>query len=416
MTTTRSTLVALLATLLVLASSLTTNSAAAADRIKPGRLPYPTGGTISVGAGVDPGNQNAQLADNLPPTIKRGWRAEPPRCPQAGGSSSTSVSVTKKITVVNDRQYQCSWVSAYATSTGKVLWRRLYHFANRAVVAGSTVYVQHDTQDAGDLLDALSLTTGKLRWSSDYVGDGTYNDYAPAVGSGLVMNSVWGVDAKTGTHKLTIPSDDTTSEQASTVITGGRIYINSGYGVAAYDARTGTKLWGKSKAGAASMFPGVQRPAVHSGRVYVTSLDTTLVYDAKTGHQYKSLPGSYRPIAFDGNTGFFTTNRWDAPDALSAVNLSTGRIYWTHKPAAGAPFGSVLTAPVVSNGLVWIQQGSSTMTRARLVALDEVTGRQRTATVQACPPAISAGLATITIAQHRIFTSSDCGVLTYVKK
>ncbi len=73
------------------------------------------------------------------------------------------------------------------------------------------------------------------------------------------------------------------------------------------------------------------------------------------------------------------------------------------------------TPPVVSNGLVWFQDGVSTGVRARLVALDEVNGSVSSITTQSCPP-VMIDFASITIAQNRIFSPSSCGVLTYVAK
>ena len=51
----------------------------------------------------------------------------------------------------------------------------------------------------------------------------------------------------------------------------------------------------------------------------------------------------------------------------------------------------------------------------RLVALDEVSGSVRSERTQSCAP-VQLDYASITIAQHRIFTPSSCGVLTYIKK
>ncbi|MFD1079636.1 hypothetical protein, partial [Longispora fulva] len=99
--------------LLVLLTLSPALPAGAADRIDPGHLPYPKGGTTAIGPGIDVSNENAQLADTVPATIKRSWRASPPGCPGSSGSGATSMSVTKKITVVHDVQYQCGWVSAY---------------------------------------------------------------------------------------------------------------------------------------------------------------------------------------------------------------------------------------------------------------------------------------------------------------
>lgn len=113
--------------------------------IVPGHLPYPSGGANAIGPGIDSGNQNAQLAESIGSAIKASWHARPPLCPSTDGSDATSFSVAGSRTVVVDRQYQCSWLSAYDTGSGALLWRRQYHFTNTAKIDGSTVYLEHDT-------------------------------------------------------------------------------------------------------------------------------------------------------------------------------------------------------------------------------------------------------------------------------
>lgn len=409
---------ALLAVVLVLLGAA---PAQADHAIRPGHLAYPRGGTIAIGPGTDAANQNAQLAENLPAGLKASWRAQPKLGSSAANSDGHSISVTAQVTVVVDRQYQRSFVSAYATSSGKLLWRRQYHFAYRAIVDGSTVYVSHDNQvTMDDEVDALRLGDGKLLWQR-FAGIMLYAGYVPAVGAGRVVGSVWAVDAATGKPRFTLPNDDTTTEQASSLVVGDRIYLNSGSGVAAYSARTGAKLWGYRKE---SWGPGSgnDRPSVHAGRVYLSGINRlTLVLDANSGAYVRTLPISERAIAFDGDVGIFTVLDDLVSSRVSAVNLMTGHTYWTHRFVPGGapgamPRPTVVTAPpLVTNSLVWVQSGQTSNTPAVLTALDEVTGRVRSRTTQACPPAVDWDRGTIVAAQHRLFTSSSCGVLTYVK-
>lgn len=391
--------------------------ATAADTVQPGHLPAPQGGTTAVGGGIGLTNENAQLADRVPAAIKGGWRRSATSCPQSAGSGATSISVTKKITVVHEIQYRCGWVSAYTTSSGKRLWTKRYLRSYRAQVMGSTVYVWHEDADGLERLDALRLTSGKRRWTTDNVGIGSQYDYAPAVGSHLVLTSLLAVDSRTGETRWSIPTDDTTSENAASLIVDGRIYVNSSDGVSAYDAERGTKLWGRKKDGV-GMWSGVSRPVLHDGRLYVSDLRTTLALDAATGELVRRLPGTYRALALDGRVGFFTTSGYpEKSDTISAVDLFDGHVYWSHDLdlAEGETFRMTTTPPVVSNGLVWVQDGVSTGVKGRLVALDEVTGSARSSTTQPCPP-VMIDYASITIAQNRIFSPSTCGVLTYVKR
>ncbi|MHA7145588.1 outer membrane protein assembly factor BamB family protein [Arthrobacter sp. TmT3-37] len=392
------------ALVLLLAGLVAVPSAQALSPIVPGREPLPVGGTNVAGAGINALNENAQLAETIPATIKPGWAASPPLCPSAAGSNAASISVAGTRTIVVDRQYQCSYVSAYDTATGALLWRRNYHFAQSARIDGSRIFVPHDI-DGWVVTDALDLATGKVLWTAP-----TGNEYTVTVGGGLVMSHAWAADMVTGAKRLEIPLG---SNGARTFIFENKIYSNSGWDLQARTL-TGQLLWTFDKAALLGTQGSNSDLSMHNGLLYVHSLywnAKTLVINPATGKLVRTLPSSTSPIAFDGNTGIFTKYEHNEPSLLFAVDLTTGETHWTYTlpDMGGRPSNPLSLAPIISNGLVWTLAGNDTATPGQLIALDEITGAQKSSTQQSCPVAIG----NLAIAQKRIFTPSSCGVLTY---
>lgn len=383
-------------------------ASAAPPPIVPGRLAYPAGGTTAVGVGINAANQNAQLAERIPAQIKPGWKAQPPRCPSAATSEASSISVAGARTVVVDRQYQCTWLSAYNTSTGALLWRHKFHFGQMARTEGSRVYFSHDDPNGGTLLDAYDIATGKLLWSSGH----WYGFDKMSVGSGVLVNDHFVIDANTGALKFKLP---VSQNHGNTMVAGGKIFSNQSDFVEAFSPTTGQRLWSYKKP-ARTAGSGNSTPALHNGRLYLSSQYGvgTLVLDPATGKYIRTLPRSEMDIAFDGPIGIFTRRDHNEPDVISAVRLDTGEVYWSRKLGMldVHPFRMYSSGPVIENGLVWILAAPHDGVGGHLIALDEVTGAVRSTTIQTC----AAPLGHIAIAQRRIFTSSNCGVLTYVSR
>lgn len=403
--------VAVLAGALVLGFTGSAPASAATAPIVPGHSTAPTGGTNAVGAGIDLANQNAQLAENIPASVSPSWQSQVPLCPQAGGSDATSISVVGTRTLVIERQYQCSFLSAYDTATGKLDWRRNYHFAWSAVVDGSLIFLAHDNAAAGqNYIDAVDIATGTLKWTNS---DGNQpNLYASAIGSGIIVNGTEAANELTGAHRFSLPIDST---WGASLISGGQIFYNSDSSVQAFSATTGKLQWTYPKSGAPGW--GNMLPAVHNGLLYITSnLDnsdnTTIVLDPATGKFVRGLPIADQPIAFDGNVGIFSSTVLNQNSIISAVNLSTGAVYWTRQlPTIDTGLGMTLWAsPVIENGLVWMMSGVDTGTHGHLLALDEVTGVILSTTLQSC----AESLGNLAIAQHTIITPSDCGPQAFV--
>ncbi|MGN6409487.1 MAG: outer membrane protein assembly factor BamB family protein, partial [Curtobacterium sp.] len=258
-----------------------TATAAPAPAIIPTRRPYPSGGNVVIGAGVDGGNQNAQFADTVPATVTPVWRNGPPLCPQSAGAAAISISLSRTLTVVVESQYQCSSVSAYALKTGKLVWRKQYHFASTASIAYGNVYVFHDDLTTHlNAVDALALATGRTVWGNRIIeGQG---GHALSIASGLVANSDTVLSTDRGKFLLHTRSD--VGQPGLSLAAAGRVYYSSGYGTTATDAK-GNWLWRTAyPAGVDGAWPSTTRarPSLHDGLLYVPG-SKTIVIDVKTG-------------------------------------------------------------------------------------------------------------------------------------
>ena len=412
---TRLTIAVILAAI-ALASTAVAGPARALDPAPVGHLPYPASGTQAVGAGTNDANQNAQLAETLPAEIKASWKAAPPLCPGAAGSEATTVSVAGNITVVLDRQYQCSFLSAYSTSTGALIWRNAYHFAYPQRISGSTVYFQRDNPDTGQtVVEALDLPTGRVIWSSPS-GSPTSD---LMVGDGIVSVGVAVLDAATGRLKYLLRSE--LASNGSTFIAGGRLFANNDQRVEAYKIATGERLWAITKPGG-TFGPGYgdARLALNDGLLYVTGITgqdsgLTLVLNPATGGVARTLPPSSTNLAFDGNVGIFTVSDQSGALAsvISAVNLTTGAVYWKRALPTdqSGPAIVAAAAPLIANGIVWFYSGYNTGTPGHIFGISEATGTLLSTTIQPC--AVSFEATGIIAAQHRLFAPSACGIHTY---
>jgi outer membrane protein assembly factor BamB len=408
--------IAVIFAVIVIATTAMAGPASASDPAPVGHLPYPASGTHAVGAGTNDANQNAQLADNLPAHIKASWRAATPLCPSAAGSDATTVSVIGDVTVALERQYQCSFLSAYSTSTGTLIWRNAYHFAYPQRVSGSMIYFQHDNPATGEVvIEALSLATGKVIWSNP-IGSSTS---ALQVGEGIVSVGIAVLDAATGKTKYLLQSD--IASHGATFISGGRLFVSNTKTVEAFTIANGQRLWAITKPG--DVFGpgyGPARLALNNGLLYITSIGNvdsglTLVLNPATGGVVRTLPRSDNNLAFDGNVGIFTVTDQDTAvaTAISAVNLTTGTVYWKRSLPTDqwGPPRVAGAAPLISNGTVWLYSGKDTNTPGHIFGVDEATGAVLSTTIEPCPVSFEA--TGIIIAQHRLFAPSNCGIHTY---
>src|SRR4051794_13245647 len=160
-------------------------AAVGAGTIRPGHKPYPGGGTRTVGDGITRGNTNSQLAETVPARIRASWRAQPRLCPGSGNDQLLSTVTVSKITVALDHQASCSFVSAYRTSTGRLLWRKKYLDTRKMVSDGTTLYLWDEDVRADTWIHALRLRDGRPRWTTPGLDQG--RDPNLSVGSGVLV-------------------------------------------------------------------------------------------------------------------------------------------------------------------------------------------------------------------------------------
>ena len=403
--------VALFTTAVLLVPAAMPAGASASSSIVPTIRPYPAAGTKSIGPGTASGNTNAQLAEVVPATVVPGWAATPELCPSSGGVSVTSIAVSGSRTVVLERQYQCGSVSAYDTASGALQWRVPYHLATSAWVSHTNrlVYVTHDepATSSSHLVSALDLATGTVRWSSPLLGGDI-----DSIGNGVLVGDTTMLDLATGSSvpRLKIPAG---TSGGKSLVADGRVFRNSSTDVTAWSVKTGALLWSYKKVGTSA--GGDALPAFHEGRLYVRSdydSSTVKVFSAASGKVLRQLPVSTSPIAFDGDYGFLTASKQNATSTVTAVDLRTGHRFWTRGlPDDPRPSVEIGSGPVVANGLLWLLHAPDTGTHPVLTAFDEVTGATRSTTTLPCAAGVDGAL---TVAQKRLFASSECGVQTYV--
>ena len=413
--------------LLALLGAAGTGTAYAGDAITPGHLPYPKRGTTTIGAGIDADASNAQLAENLPATVRQSWAARVPQCTPEGGQPDelVSTSTTGTLTIALDRVNYCAYVSAYKTGSGKLVWRKLYLSASFVATGKHTTYVQWlDIVSDRAYVDALNTTTGKRRWRA--TGNYCCNGSNLAVGSGVVVNNGIVLAASNGKRRFQV---DRGIDDPRALVSHGRIYTNSTNYVEAYTPH-GRMLWRYTKPTTNGPGEGGEQPQLHDGLLYVhggrNSVQQTLALRADTGDLVRLLPSSVAPLAFDGRVAVLgAQNAGGTQSTVSAVNLDTAAPYWTLTYSGGAnwagPAPNFGHGAVIANGLVWFVASiagpdtadSPGVPKTGLMTLEETTGK--TASLLPTPCLDEVGdRGSIGIAQHRIFLPTGCGLVTYV--
>lgn len=396
--------------------------------IVPTHKTYPSGGTTTVGQGLQRSNSNAQLAESIPAQVRPRWGAAPSAhsCLNEDSELTTRTTATsRKYTAVLSTA-TCSRISVYRTSSGKKVWRKAFFEVSSIVSDGTLVYAYTEDINGNNAIEALKISSGKRQWRHR----ASSSPRNLVVGSGVVVNGSQVLDAKSGKFKYYLPEPTgETSNDPFTLVVGGRLYRNTNAEVGAWTV-AGKPLWLYTKTGDHFEGPGEGESLVqyHAGRIYVREATAdekpTLVLDADTGVQLGELPFTAQPLAFDGPVGIFTQKHWSDNDRVSllAVDLDDAHVYWTKTYVAQNPQArmSLLTPPVIENGLVWFNLDNPAGGRSDLVAVDEVTGQQQSSTSLACRlkshHSDGAAFGTIGVAQHRLFVPSTCGLQTFTAR
>ncbi|WP_435362196.1 PQQ-binding-like beta-propeller repeat protein [Haloarchaeobius sp. DFWS5] len=212
---------------------------------------------------------------------------------------------------------------------------------------------------------ALDAVTGEAHWSAE-----TYEfRTVPAYTDGVVVVSEDARDAVTGAKLWTGEAGQFSDSTA----VDGRVYTHSFFGTFAYEARTGTKLWGEK--GNEQQPPDVlsipnYTPAVWNGIVYVlvnelaTDIERPVLValDAETGEEQwrydqfapnrgGDLAGS--PTVVDGEV--YVTGVFAATVGVLVFDAETGEVVHASWSEDYLPSGG---APTVVNGRVLYQSVS----------------------------------------------------------
>lgn len=184
----------------------------------------------------------------------------------------------------------------------------------------------------------------------------------------------YGLDGRTGnviwqrpvpTRKLTNFNHGGT---AQLIVANSTVYAMLDFDIYALDASTGNQRWHIINHGQKEYF----YMAVDSARLYLFSLDNTFsAFDAYNGTQLWHnttfiTENGYGFSILDGNLYTQTSDPNPQAQKLYALDGTTGRVRWSYPLTEG----TLLTPPVVANGVVYFSSGSSNI----LSAVDEQNG------------------------------------------
>lgn len=254
-------------------------------------------------------------------------------------------------------------------------------------IAGTTILGGNSSNRGG--LFAVDTLTGKVKWIFRPAGNMNPTISTAPVVSGdtviaIVHDVLVAVSLATGKQLWRGPA---TKLSASVAASSGLVYAlgDDGY-FYALEAATGRERWKKEFRRAGSCHA---RPIVRDGTVYVSAMILVRPADAN-----RSAEGSEHLFALDANTG---QERWRYPEAgsgtacleeplvtadtyfgvrsqaLTAVNLATGRDRWKPVEVRQSVDGRVRGVPV--GGLVDAGSVVIGMTPGALVAFDKGTGQ-----------------------------------------
>lgn len=195
-----------------------------------------------------------------------------------------------------------SSIRTFDTETSEEVWatdlgEERFPYNIPAATSDTMYAVIHD-QMGEEILLALDIDSGEVRWQTDQFDVTT----PPTVADDVVYvgryvdskgtEQLVAFDAKTGTERWAVEQE----LQGIPTVADGTIYVpHEGDGFHALDAESGRKLWGVDQE--RGIRPDIDSVAVANGRVFYVGLDTTdavssqgiYAYDAGTGEQLWSV-------------------------------------------------------------------------------------------------------------------------------
>src|SRR5271157_5668162 len=280
-----------------------------------------------------------------------------------GGTASYPIITGGKVFVIGGG-YSSGLFYALDEQTGDIIWAQPsppnYHGWVGAAYDNGVLFVvpRYTPGFNTGAMFAFSAADGHLIWSTTLPGQYGFSS-APTASNGVVYTggagsggTVYAVRESDGTLLWTASVEN--GDSSAPAVTSDGVYVSyvcpQTY---KFNPMTGQQIWhysGGCEGG------GGESAAVYKGLVYVRD-----VYDyptdgislsAANGLFIGGFNSQYSP-AFWQNTAFYTE-----PDALTAVDLSSGQTLWTALPKAGENYSC---APIVVNGVVYAGTSSGNL-------------------------------------------------------
>ncbi len=262
-------------------------------------------------------------------------------------------------------------------ATGAELWRYSRgddrEVDDHPVVSDGRVYVACTTtpdpwDDEHSTLDCLDAANGSLLWRTSGYG----KMLPPVVDDGVIIvtsiegnyyygyyGAIRAYDAVTGSHLWGLTGG---WGYARPCMHLGKVYITgSSFDLTCLDALTGATVWTR---------PGDESstgPTLYAGKLYIRSTAGLLALDPDTGAIIWSAAvlGSYDPLVA-ANGQLFRVGGGDGYGEVSAVDAETGAINWTRT----IDDGRIFVAPAAAGDKLFVSSGYG----GWIYCLDQLTG------------------------------------------
>jgi outer membrane protein assembly factor BamB len=269
-------------------------------------------------------------------------------------------------------------IYALAASDGTMRWFQSKlggRIGCAPVLAGDTLYVGAEDSNLNNVLAALTVTDGSIRWTAALASE---PGSTAAVTSGLICirddKALYALRPD-GSALWQFPlAEGTASQESTPAIVNGVVYVGGDKAFYALDAGSGAVIW-RAPFNAAI----VSSPVVANGAVYFgTSFGDGAIYglSAASGSQlWRVVDGSgggsvdSSPVVVNG-----TVYIGSGQGVVYALDATTGKARWQKIPFKGDFSPPISTRPVVANGVVYAMTDSYGSPPATLLALSAQDG------------------------------------------
>ncbi len=191
-----------------------------------------------------------------------------------------------------------------------------------------------------------------------------------APGSGIAVAIAWRVTPSTGT---------TGGWPGTPAVDGGRLFVEVGHDVAAFDAATGRELW--TRRVRIAPYPPPTTLLTRAGRLYLSETDSVLAMDQATGRTLWAFhPDSQAVVTPALDDDALYTGQRGLP-VVYALGVADGALHWRTTIGAGYAFAAYVEGLAVSGDTVFVAAHRNLVPNGYrssgvLVALDRRDGRE----------------------------------------